>query len=246
MNRTLHLRSSVITLACLSLLIARSSHADEIWVAPTYQADLGGVGVGNGVWPVTALGVVRLAVAVPDNLENFEFAKVAIIPSAPAGSAVLHFYVCSAENSTLAGASCAGPIDQAFTGVANQLVEVDISAGLAAHVTGPGVQYLGVLVYTTPTTTTDHIVGMRFGYEGTTVVGPQGPAGPEGPQGIQGPIGATGVQGPQGVQGPNRSSGPSRADAGWCRPRQCRKRLHRDANHKYWRPRVGEFLGHER
>jgi hypothetical protein len=211
MNRTL-LRSSVISLTCLSLLtFARSVRADEIWIAPTYQSDTGGLGVGNGVWPVTAVGAVRLAVAVPNDLENFEFAKIAVIPAAPGGASVLHVYVCSAQNSTLVGASCAGPIDQAFTGVANQLVDVDISAGLAPHVSGPGVRYLALLAYTTPTTATDHVVGMRFGYEAVTVVGPQGPAGPqgpEGPQGIQGPQGPTGAQGIQGEIGPAGATGP--------------------------------------
>ena len=207
MNWSLYIRRSIIALTCLSLLaFARSSHADEIWVAPTYQADLG-AGIGNGVWPVTALGAVRLAVAVPNDLENFQFARIAVIPGAPGGSAVLHFYVCSAQNSTLVGASCAGPIDQAFTGVANQLVEVDISAGLASHVSGPGVRYLGVLVYTTPTTTTDHIVGMRFGYEATAVVGPVGPTGPQGIEGPQGPDGSQGIQGPQGLTGAQGTQG---------------------------------------
>ena len=207
MNWSLYIRRSVIALTCLSLLtVARSSHADEIWVAPTYQADLGG-GIGNGVWPVTALGAVRLAVAVPNDLENFQFARIAVIPGAPGGSAVLHFYVCSAQNSTLVGASCAGPIDQAFTGVANQLVEVDISAGLASHVGGPGLRYLGVLAYTTPTTTTNHIVGMRFGYEATTVVGPEGPTGPQGAAGPQGPDGSQGIQGPQGLTGAQGTQG---------------------------------------
>lgn len=110
MNWSLSMRRSVITLACLSLVtIARSSYADEIWVAPTYQAELGGVGIGNGIWPVTALGAVRLAVAVPNDLESFEFAKIAVIPSAPGGSSVLHFYVCSAQNSTLVGRAVPGP-----------------------------------------------------------------------------------------------------------------------------------------
>ena len=196
MRQSPGIRRRVISLASLCMLtFAGAARADEIWIAPTYQTDMGGLGVGNGVWPVSPLGVARLAIAVPDNLETFQFARIAIIPSAPAGPAVLHVYVCSAQNGTLVAASCAGPSNHAFTGVVNQLVEVDISADLAARVSGPGAQYLAVLAYTTPTTATDHVVGMRFGYTAPAIAGPEGPMGPQGPEG---PMGPQGIQGPAG------------------------------------------------
>ena len=140
-------------------------------MAPTLQTDTGGLGVGNGIWPVSPIGVTRLVVAVPDDLQTFQGAKVVLIPKAPAGAGVLHLFVCTAENSDMVGASCNGPIDQAFTGVVNQLIEVDVSTALAPSVTGPGVQYLAVAAYTTPTITTDHIVGLRFAYAPTPATG---------------------------------------------------------------------------
>jgi len=50
----------------LFITTATVAHADEIWIAPTYQQDIGGLGVASSAfWPVTAAGVVRLALAVP-------------------------------------------------------------------------------------------------------------------------------------------------------------------------------------
>ena len=197
------MRGRIVLLLCLFTGIARSVSANEIWVSPTYQADAGGFGIGIGLWPVTALGAVRLVLAVPDDLQTFQGARIVLIPSAPApgGSAVLHVIVCSAQNSDMVGASCSAASSHLFVGAVNQLTEVDISAALALRVTSPGTQYLAVVAYTTPTTMTDHIVGMRFTFEGTTVAGPQGPPGPAGPQGLQGVPGATGPQGLQGVPG---------------------------------------------
>ncbi|HEY6547275.1 MAG TPA: hypothetical protein VI589_05190, partial [Vicinamibacteria bacterium] len=55
-----------LPLALLGGLFAGSARADEVWVAPTYQADVGGVGIGsNAIWPVTAVGAVRFAWAIP-------------------------------------------------------------------------------------------------------------------------------------------------------------------------------------
>src|SRR5262245_47826754 len=118
----------VLGLVCLSvLLVAPAARANEVWVAPTLQADTGGLGTGNGLWPVTPQGVVRLVLPVPNDLQTFDSAKVALIPGVAVPAGVLHFYVCTAQNASLVGASCAGPLDQAFTGLANQLVEVNIA-----------------------------------------------------------------------------------------------------------------------
>jgi hypothetical protein len=138
--------------------------ADEVWVAPTYQQDLGGLGVAsNVVWPVTAIGAVRLAWAVPNNLLTFQSAKVALIPHA-GGAANLNIFVCPAQNADPVLGGCAGPFALAFTGVPNQLVEVEVGGILAPRIGTPGANYLAVVAFTTPTTTTDHIVGLRFTY----------------------------------------------------------------------------------
>ena len=195
MNQLRALR--IVGLVCLSFMFATAARADEIWVAPTLQTDTGGLGVGNGIWPVSPKGVTRLVVAVPDDLQTFQGARIVLIPNAPAGAGVLHVHICTAQNSDMVAASCSGPVDQPFVGVANHLIEVDVSAAVAARVTNPGARYLAIAAYTTPTFTTDHIVGMRFIYEGTP-----GPVGPQGPQGDKGDPGAPGVQGPPGVPGP--------------------------------------------
>jgi hypothetical protein len=183
---------------CLSA-IASPAAAEEIFVLPTNQADTGGLGIGNGIWPVSPKGVTRMVLAVPEDLTAFDRGKIVLVPGAPGGPGVLHVYICSATNGDMVGASCSGPIDRPFTGVANKLTEVDISDALLFRVSGPGVQYLAVAAYTTPTFTTDHILGMRFSYAG--LPGPAGPQGPPGIQGPQGTIGPQGVKGDTGAQG---------------------------------------------
>jgi hypothetical protein len=140
-------------------------HADEIWVAPTSQADLGGLGVAsNTFWPVTSLGAVRLAWAIPADLQTFQNARLVLIPSASSPTPVLTFYLCSAKSNQAAAANCAGPFNQSFTSTANQLLEIDMTDAIGAHLGAPGASYLSVLAFTTPTTATDHIVGLRFSY----------------------------------------------------------------------------------
>ena len=144
---------------------AASASADEVWVSPTYQQELGGLGVGsNGIWPVTPIGAVRLAWGVPNNLQTFQSAKVALIPHAP-GAGTLTLYVCRAQHADLVGAACTGPTARPFTGAANRLLEVDVSSAIGPQVGTAGLNYLAVLAYTAPTTTTDRIVGLRFGYQ---------------------------------------------------------------------------------
>ena len=65
---------------------------------------------------------------------------------------------------TYQNGACAGPFAQAFTGVPNQLVEVDISSLVAPRVGTPCATYLSVVAYTSPNTATDHFVGLRFSY----------------------------------------------------------------------------------
>jgi hypothetical protein len=114
---------------------------------------------------------VRLAWAVPNSLQTFQSAKIVLIPSSPGGAANLNVLVCTAQNGNLVAGTCAGPFAQPFTGVANQLVEVEIGALIASRIGTAGANYLAVLAYTTPTTTTDHIIGMRFAYAPKTPTG---------------------------------------------------------------------------
>lgn len=143
------------------------AYADEIWIAPTSQQDLGGLGIGsNSFWPVTPVGAVRFAWGVPENMEAFQGAKVVLIPHAPGGAATLNIFVCAAQSGQAASGSCSGPIAHAFAGVVNNLTEVDITAAVAAKVGLAGRTNLAVLAFTSPTTNTDHIVGLRFIHRG--------------------------------------------------------------------------------
>ena len=161
----------------VSVIAASPSSADEIWVAPTYQADIGGIGVGTSVfWPVTPLGAVRFAFGVPDNLDTFTSAKVVLIPEAPGGATTLRVFVCAAQDTDPVGPGlCSPQIDHPFVGVVNQLHEIDITAAVAASVgAAAGLTNLAVLAYTTPTTLTDRIVWMRFTYDPVPGVIPPG------------------------------------------------------------------------
>ena len=149
------------------------ARADEIWVAPTAQQDLGGLGIAsNAVWPASAIGVVRLAWSVPDNLKTLQSAKIVLIPhTGVAGPSTLSIFVCSSKSGEAASANCAGPSSKPYIGVANQLMEVEIAGILAPYIGTPGASYLAVIAYTTPSTATDHVVGLRFGYEPTKTSG---------------------------------------------------------------------------
>jgi hypothetical protein len=163
--------SSFIAFALLFVISARI-HAEEIWIPPTSQADLGGHEIAsNTFWPVTPIGAVRLAWAVPNNLQTFQGAKLVLIPGTPGGAASVNIYVCAAQSGNSVVAGCAGPFAQPFNGTANQLVEVEIGPSIASRIGAPGSNYLTVLAFTTPTTTTDHIVGMRFAFTPTAPAG---------------------------------------------------------------------------
>jgi len=206
MNRIGALFTRAVSVICITLSWAAPLSAQEIWIAPTYQADLGGLGIGtNVVWPVSPLGVARLAFGVPNDLQTFQSAKIAVIPSVPIASSTAVVYVCAASNSDLVGASCTGPSNFPFSGLANQLVEVDISTAVGPRVGLPGQNYLAVLAFTTPSTASDHFLGMRFAY--TATAGSTGPTGATGATGATGPRGATGATGPNGVTGPTGATG---------------------------------------
>jgi hypothetical protein len=164
MKRREMVRFVSVVAVVFGLLMPYPAHANEIWVAPTYQADFGGLGVGSSVvWPVTPAGAVRLAWAVPGDLQSFTSARLVLIPQA-AGASTLTVFICAAQNTELVAAACAGPAVHNFTASVNQLTEVDVSASLGPHVGGPGTTYLSVLAFTAPTAATDRIVGLRFAY----------------------------------------------------------------------------------
>jgi hypothetical protein len=96
---------------------------------------------------------------------DFQNARIALIPDAPGGASTLNVYVYAAQGGDLVGAACAGPFPPAYVGVPNQLLEVDISGDLAPRIGVPGQNYLAVFAYSTPTTATDHVVGLRFAYD---------------------------------------------------------------------------------
>src|SRR5262245_2891696 len=89
----------VIWAVCaLAAGLSAPAHADEIWVAPTHQQDVGGLGVGiAATWPATPIGAVRLAWAVPADIETFRSAKLVLIPSSSSSTPVLTFFVCPAQ-----------------------------------------------------------------------------------------------------------------------------------------------------
>jgi hypothetical protein len=157
---------------------APASFANELWLAPTSQNDLGGIGTSIlSIWPTTVVGAARFAWAVPGDLQSFTAAKVVLIPQAPAMSSTLNVYVCGGETTSLAGASCTGPSVLPFNGTADELVEVDVSVAIAPHIGPSGARYIAVLAFTTPSTVTDRVLGLRFDYEpapnpGNATLGP--------------------------------------------------------------------------
>ena len=169
-------RLGLVSSVCLLLAgSATPAHAEEVWVAPTSQADLGGLGVASNVfWPATPAGAVRLTWAVPADLQFFQNARLVLIPSASSPTPVLSYYLCAAQSNQTVTANCNGPFTQGFTSTANKLLEIDISDELGAHLGAPGASYLSVLAFTTPTTATDHIVGLRLRYAPTLPAGVAG------------------------------------------------------------------------
>jgi hypothetical protein len=166
-----HLTRLIVALVWLATGIAVPAQANELWIAPTYQQDAGGLGIGsNTVWPVTAVGTVRLAWGVPNDLQMFQSARLVLIPHAPGGGGTLDVQVCAAENAQNVAAACtATPVSHSFVGVADELLEVDITAAIASFVGTPGLNHLAVLASTS--TTTDHIVGLRFVYAAAVPAG---------------------------------------------------------------------------
>src|SRR5262245_37204825 len=136
-------RYAVIVLTLINGALAVPARAEELWVAPTYQQDFGGLGIGSNVfWPVTPVGAARLAFAVPNDLLAFQAAKVVLIPHAPGGAATLNVFVCAAGHNDPVNAACSGLVAHPFVGVVNQLVEVDVSAAIASRIGTAGLTYL--------------------------------------------------------------------------------------------------------
>ena len=132
---------------------------------PTYQRDIGGLGVAIDVyWPVTRWGFARLAFGVPANLQTLQAAKLVLIPS-QGGSGTVFVMGCSGQDGEPTS-TCAAPVPVAFTGVMNQLTEVDISAAVSPHLTAPGTGYATVAVATLPNPSSmpARVLGLRLAY----------------------------------------------------------------------------------
>ena len=72
--------------------------------------------------------------AIPNDLQTFQSARVVLIPHAPGGAASLRVIVCAAQHGTTVVGDCSAAATLPFTGVANQLVEIDVSASLASRI----------------------------------------------------------------------------------------------------------------
>ena len=160
-NRRQRGLASAVTGILMLFGLVSSVRADEIWVQPTDQQDLGGLGIGSSlVWPATVAGAVRLAWGVPNDLQTFESAKMVLIPHSPGGAATLNVLICRAQRDRVERGDFAPGLSASLP--AYQIsCRVDISADVSP-ISARRANYLAVLAYTTPTTATDHIVGMRF------------------------------------------------------------------------------------
>jgi hypothetical protein len=113
---------------------------------------------------VTPAGAVRFVWATPSDLTDLLSAEVAIIPGGIDSGSFLNLFVCPADTNGAVAGACVGPLPTIFSGTPNKLTEVDVSLSLMPHVGDPGFTYVAILAYTTPTTSTDYIVGLRMTY----------------------------------------------------------------------------------
>ena len=138
----------------------------ELFIPPTYQADAGGLGLGigtYGLWPATSQSAVRMIFEVPSDLQTFGIASVVFIPG-PDGASVLSVMVCSGQNGDLVIAPCDGPLSHPLPPFPDQITEVDISGIVGPHVSLGGPRYVSVVAFTSPITTVEHMLRMRFTY----------------------------------------------------------------------------------
>src|SRR5262245_5061098 len=130
-----YMRAAIVLLVPMLFAVNPRASADELWVPPTSQQDFGGLEIAsNTFWPATPLGAIRLVWAIPDDLQTFQSARMVLIPQGPGGPATLNVYVCAAQSGNAVGSNCAGPFVQPFTGVSNQLTEIDIGAMIGPRV----------------------------------------------------------------------------------------------------------------
>lgn len=71
---------------------------------------------------------------MPNHLQTFQSAKVALILGAAATASNLNVFVCPAQHQSPAGGACEGPFAQPFSGAANQLIEVEIGSMLSSRI----------------------------------------------------------------------------------------------------------------
>ena len=159
-------RSRTLSLiVALMMTSAAAASADEIWIPPTAQADTGGIGVASsGVWPASPYGATRFAFGVPNNLQTFQAARILVIPNTTSADGSLNVIVCRGASGDGAVSACGSTMTYPLSRVANTLVDVDISSALQGGLGTAGQSYLSVLAFTTPNTTADRLVGLRFSY----------------------------------------------------------------------------------
>ena len=140
------------------------ARADELWVAPTHQADSSAASASVAIFsgPSPRSASCGSPGACPTTSRRSGTRSRCSSPHSPGGAATLNLLVCPAESGDTVVGDCAGPFASAFTGIANQLLEVDVSAAIAPHVGTPGQTSLAVVAFTAPTMVTDHVVGLRF------------------------------------------------------------------------------------
>lgn len=139
--------------------------ANEIWIAPTYQHDLGGVGTAVQTWPVSILGQVRFAFAVPADFLRLTGATLLLVPQSAVGRADVNLVICRARDAELVGVRCATGNPVRFSGAADTLVAVDIRTELEPQLGPAGVTYMAVMATISPASKSDHFLGLRLTYD---------------------------------------------------------------------------------
>ena len=150
------LGSACVASVLLVSVLALPAGADEIFVPPTYQTDLGfGLGIGTfTLWPVTKLSAARMIFEVPNDLQTFQRANVVFVPG-PAGASNLNVFVCSGQPGDLVTGPCDRLVAYPFASVPDQITEVDISGIVGSHAGLPGPRYITVAAFTLPVTEID-------------------------------------------------------------------------------------------
>ncbi len=158
-------------LPLLVCCLPASSKAHEIWVAPTHLSNEPPLMVGT--WPTTAMGAARFAFAIPDNMASFTRAVVVLLPLADA-TGKFSIVGLIGQDSELLNADIELMQDVPIVVNAHTITEVDVTSFFTQLIDtdSAGADYVGVIFWMSTQTATDHVLGLRFTYDG--------PAGPPG------------------------------------------------------------------